>query len=767
MATLKGQAAIDFIKKNPTNKTYQILSGGNELAKNQDIQNIVRQQQAELSRRQAQAEKQRKKYSGLGGFIRGAGEAMIDPAVRAVKLGQTAGAAIFNPKDKKRLIDKYYGGKLNVGGELIRTGAGLASYAVPLGGTWTRAIIGGAGAGALGAVGGKDIRKLKAEDILTGATIGAITGGVIKGVGGKLARRSANKALQEAEEAGVSTLSRRAADAEKSALKRFALNREASAIRKSVGGTAPNMNIGGGPLLKEAAILAKEAGVVIKSPQDLARFANMIQKEGGQIAEAVGRVKAPVSGNFATDLAGTSSKIDAKKIYQELLDEASQIKAGGVRTPKMAAVEQIGQDLRGARSLEDLYAIKQNYGGEGTSKGLARFTEAPNPTTSMQSEVYQKAYGGLNDLIDQELQKTGFDQFKNINQRVSTAKNLEKYANTAMAKEAPGNLPARLLGLPKLVAENTILSPRVDRALASVAERIPSPRLPGLPNVPGLSNAAGNQMLQRSARLGASGSVTRDDVNRQTTEIPEMDQSSLLGQLQQYMPQEGQEQMTGATSPDVQAIDQILQSDQMIRQQQQPQLPDKATLWNQAMQMSGGNMKYTPAIFNTLVSQARAEYNSALKQNASRILPPAQVKTLNEIKTSIQGLNDLEQVINENKNRFGLVQGGVLGNLATTFGHDAQRNYVKSKIGTVSQIISKALEGGVLREGDRVYYQQYVPKMTDTPAQALNKIRAFREEFSKILRNQSQGFQTSGYNPYFGETAGTLDQQVANDYLNM
>ncbi len=82
-----GEEAIQALLSDPDR--YNVVSGGATLAQDQRIRDKYSEMQAAYEQQAAEAEAQRKKYSGVLGLARGIGEGMINPFVKRGKLRST------------------------------------------------------------------------------------------------------------------------------------------------------------------------------------------------------------------------------------------------------------------------------------------------------------------------------------------------------------------------------------------------------------------------------------------------------------------------------------------------------------------------------------------------------------------------------------------------------------------------------------------------------------------------------------------------------
>jgi len=129
-----------------------------------------------------------------------------------------------------------------------------------------------------------------------------------------------------------------------------------------------------------------------------------------------------------------------------------------------------------------------------------------------------------------------------------------------------------------------------------------------------------------------------------------------------------------------------------------------------------------------------------------RALSAEQVQQISGGNQITSVLNPLYDLIKNKSNLFGPVVGAV--NSRNPYNTDAAT--AQANLKTAAQTIGKYLEGGKLTDQDVPKYEAMLPKLTDTPAVAQNKLDSIstllREKQQQFIKDtQSGGFNTNGY----------------------
>lgn len=273
-------------------------------------------------------------------------------------------------------------------GKIVETGArrtaGAASYAVPGGQGLKAGIKAGATVGALSSLAQDDTDAL---DVATGAVGGAALNGVI-GIGLKALRSTASQKVatvlkEKAEDVGLSTYT------------------------KKLG--KPIKAEGGRDLLKRM----KKVGITPGDPDEVVEQANRILSDDGSIVFEATR-----------ELGKKGVTIPVDKLTASLKKQIASSKSSVTKKPLEEVLAIIETDLAGKTSItpDELYLLKTEYGG------LGRWTSLSSAVEKTQAEAWRDVYMGMNDAIDSTLQRTGFKDFRSINERIHTAMQASQYA---------------------------------------------------------------------------------------------------------------------------------------------------------------------------------------------------------------------------------------------------------------------------------------------------------------------------------------------------
>lgn len=119
---------------------------------------------------------------------------------------------------------------------------------------------------------------------------------------------------------------------------------------------------------------------------------------------------------------------------------------------------------------------------------------------------------------------------------------------------------------------------------------------------------------------------------------------------------------------------------------------------------------------------AKAKYDQLVKMetgSSGGSLTAGQQKELSDIDTSIELMGSLPATIKKYESKMSPVQGRL--NALNEYDVDAQTFNANMK--AISQMVGKAMEGGVLRKEDEEKYRKMLPTINDTPQVAYNKVQ--------------------------------------------
>lgn len=160
---------------------------------------------------------------------------------------------------------------------------------------------------------------------------------------------------------------------------------------------------------------------------------------------------------------------------------------------------------------------------------------------------------------------------------------------------------------------------------------------------------------------------------------------------------------------------------------QPQQAPQSAYSYEQAIRdlNSTNNPKFQQQIIDRyeFVQKAEKSQNAgAQKYNSTA------AGVIADTTTGLQALQNLRGSIATSN-----VNAPIIGQLRGLNPYDTGAQNLQSQIGTVKQIVGKALEGGVLRKEDEIKYAKILPKLGDSDAVAQNKINQLYSLISQRL----------------------------------
>lgn len=199
-------------------------------------------------------------------------------------------------------------------------------------------------------------------------------------------------------------------------------------------------------------------------------------------------------------------------------------------------------------------------------------------------------------------------------------------------------------------------------------------------------------------------------------------------------------------------------------QAQYAHIPEMATATSveQAIGMIGPELQKDVTLSRQLdqakLNQINASIMASLSSAGGSQLPATQVTNLSDGKFLPGLLDDLEGLMDENKGLFGRTTGRVP--------FSESRDVVNAQLRTVSQLVGKFMEGGVLRKEDEEKYAKMLPKMTDQYDVATSKLRSIRTmlqmKYNSYLTDFSgSGFDVSGFSPLeIPDTTSNITEEI-------
>lgn len=129
------------------------------------------------------------------------------------------------------------------------------------------------------------------------------------------------------------------------------------------------------------------------------------------------------------------------------------------------------------------------------------------------------------------------------------------------------------------------------------------------------------------------------------------------------------------------------------------------------------------------------------KQKEQR-LPADKVLQLNEGKQMPGLLDKIETTIKNNEDSFG----PIIGTAGGLNPYNETSQTIQSQMKSSAQLIGKYMEGGVLRKEDVAKYEAMLPKLSDTPQVAYNKLQIVRKMLADKSKSDIEAVGASGYN---------------------
>lgn len=482
MAKLTGQAALDFINRNP-NARYTVLNNPRlslpqtpEPKKPGFIGGLLKsitkpfRQVGEI---------------GLEGLSTLAGMATGD------RIGNSTGMG-YNPvflDDQE--YETYKDNSQTLGGSLkqgAQTSAGLGSFFVP----GSLGAKGALTAGGLAGFGASDADSLEGmfADTALGAGTGIATYGAFKGLG-KLGEKMSKKGgVLDDQIAGKTTVGDK--------LRNFADDRSSNMYRRQIGKAAPN-RLGAGQLETQSRKLADQFGYKVQNADDLISFSDDLFNQFGSRID-----------DYADELTAQGGLIDVGDIKKPLVDKLAKTNTPQLQKPIQKVLDQIDEAVAGKKQItpKELLSLRREWGE------LGKFNPFTDSTGT--SKVWEKLYKSSSDKLDDTFKQAGYTDYREINKILETAIKQKKWGQIAkgtyrapmtvndMAQDVAGymGMSAGPGGsIPGFIAGKAMQSPRFEgvlaggaNKLAGLADNIKIPTLPSniqLPAIPaGFSNVA-------------------------------------------------------------------------------------------------------------------------------------------------------------------------------------------------------------------------------------------------------------------------------------
>jgi hypothetical protein len=151
-----------------------------------------------------------------------------------------------------------------------------------------------------------------------------------------------------------------------------------------------------------------------------------------------------------------------------------------------------------------------------------------------------------------------------------------------------------------------------------------------------------------------------------------------------------------------------------------------------------------------------------------KTLSAEQTNNVSGSKQALQQINDLETTLNANGDAFG----PVMGRLNALNPYDTASTTVNSQADIAAQTIGKYLEGGKLTDADYINkYKPMLPKTSDTPAAAANKLQLIRRMIANKQKSDLETMAEAGYNvenfgtPQAADPLPTVKREKGSDLV--
>lgn len=126
-------------------------------------------------------------------------------------------------------------------------------------------------------------------------------------------------------------------------------------------------------------------------------------------------------------------------------------------------------------------------------------------------------------------------------------------------------------------------------------------------------------------------------------------------------------------------------------------------------------------------------------------IPSTVVTNMTEGRTLPSVLDNLEKLINDNKNTFGILTGATYP-FSNKSVKGAKSDKIKDDLSRAAQLVGKFLEGGKLAEGDINRYREMLPALNDRNYQvSLDKLNGVRTLIENYYNNSIEDLAGSGY----------------------
>lgn len=130
-------------------------------------------------------------------------------------------------------------------------------------------------------------------------------------------------------------------------------------------------------------------------------------------------------------------------------------------------------------------------------------------------------------------------------------------------------------------------------------------------------------------------------------------------------------------------------------------------------------------------------------EGAGKTVPATQAGALADYDSAISLMDEVETTLSKSRGKFGPVKGGV----GSANPYDREAQMIDADLRRATQIVGKAMEGGVLRKEDEIKYRRMLPKLTDTPEVADYKMNQVRSMLQRNREQRIRALISAGYDP--------------------
>jgi len=125
----------------------------------------------------------------------------------------------------------------------------------------------------------------------------------------------------------------------------------------------------------------------------------------------------------------------------------------------------------------------------------------------------------------------------------------------------------------------------------------------------------------------------------------------------------------------------------------------------------------------------------------AKIAPAGEVAKLADYDSATKMMDEVGGLLQEKEGLFGPIRGRV----STLSPWASNPRAADAQLKTAAQIVGRAMEGGVLRKEDELKYREMLPKLTDTPELARQKIENVKNQLQTQRSTRSKQMREVGY----------------------